>query len=324
LSVVLLGGSGIVGSGFRAVLDRRGAEVRRLSPRWRSSFLASYDIEGGLPALLPADGPATVVWAAGVGHVGASAELMQAENDGLRALCRAVTRLPPARRERLRVLFASSAGAVFGASGSAEVGPDSEPRPGSAYGEQKLRQESELRRLSEASGCSVLVCRISNAYGLATGRLGARGLVSAAVRATRLRQPLTVYVSADTRRDYVYNEDLAGLSLRLLDDAPTGFATALVRDGSSRTVAEVLSVVGRVSGRRVPATYADRPETRLQPRVLRFTASPAGPDAVRRTPMEVAVHLMLRAPMADQPLSTSLSGSKGSNGSSGASSSGTG
>ncbi len=55
--------------------------------------------------------------------------------------------------------------------------------------------------------------------------------------------------------------------------------------------------MGRVSGRRVPATYADRPETRLQPRVLRFAPPPTGPDAVRRTPLETAVHLLLRAPM---------------------------
>ena len=298
MTVVLLGGSGIVGSGFRAVLERRGETVVRLSPRWRSSFLASYDIEGDLPRALPAHEPATVVWAAGVGHVGASKESMQAENDGLRALCRAVSRLPRSRRELLRVLFASSAGAVFGGSGPAEVGEDSEPRPGSAYGEQKLAQEQVLHQLSHDTGCTVLVCRISNAYGLASGRLGSRGLVSAAVRATRLRQPLTVYVSADTRRDYVYNEDLAALSLRALEQAPPGPSSVLVRDGSSRTVSEVLSLVGRVSGRRVPATYADRPETRLQPRVLRFTRPDSGPDAVRRTPMEAAVHVMLRAPMA--------------------------
>jgi UDP-glucose 4-epimerase len=205
--------------------------------------------------------------------------------------------LPARRSAQLRLLFASSAGAVYGGCGGAEVGEQTEPRPGSAYGEQKLTQESTVRRLAEQSGCQVLVCRISNAYGLADGRLVARGLVGTAVRATRLRAPLTVYVSQDTRRDYVYNEDLAALSLRLLDTAPPGFSRALVRDGTSRTVSEVLSLVGRVSGRRVAATYADRPETRLQPRVLRFTPPPHGPDTVRRTPMETAVHLMLRAPM---------------------------
>ncbi len=326
MTVVLLGGSGIVGSGFRSVLRRRGAQVHRLTPPWHAPALLGPELARSLPAALGREGPATVIWAAGVGQVGASAEQMRAENEGLAALCRTLAGLPPGRRAQVRLLFASSAGAVFGGHGDRVVGADTEARPGSAYGEQKLAQERVLEAFAEQTGCSVLACRISNVYGLADGRLTARGLVSTAVRATRLRSPLTIYVSADTRRDFVYNEDVAAVALRLLETAPAGFSRELVRDGTTRTVAEILSLVGRVSGRRVPATYADRPETRLQPRVLRFTPPRPGPEAVRRTPMETAVHLMLRAPMTAerQPLSNSLSGSKGSSGSNGSGSIGTG
>lgn len=297
MTVVLLGGGGIVGSGFRSVLQRRGTQVHRLTPRWSDPAALAGELAATVPTALAGQTPATVVWAAGVGHVAATPEQMRAETAGLAALCGVLSRLAPARRAQVQVLFASSAGALFGAHGAAEVGEDTEPAPGSAYGEQKLAQEQVLQDLTDASGCQVLTCRISNVYGLASGRLTARGLVSTAVRATRLRQPLTIYVSPDTRRDFVYNEDVAAVALRLLDAAPAGFSRALVRDGTTRTVSEVLAVVGRVSGRRVPATYADRAETRLQPQVLRFTAPPHGAAAVRRTPIEAAVHLMLRAPM---------------------------
>lgn len=295
---VLLGGSGVVGSGFRSVLHRQGHQVVRVTPRWGSGGALPGEVQQSVRRAVSGDRPATVVWAAGVGHVGAAPVQMRAERDGLEALCRAVAALPRARRPQVRVLFASSAGALFGGSGTVEVDDDTEPCPVSAYGEQKLLQERVLERLAHDTGCTVLACRISNVYGLAGGRLTPRGLVSTAVRATRLRQPMTLYVSPDVRRDYVYNDDVAGLAVRLLDAAPAGFSRALVRDGTTRTVAEVLSVVGRVSGRRVPATYADRPETRLQPRVLRFSPPPRGPSAVRRTAMEVAVHHMLRAPMS--------------------------
>jgi UDP-glucose 4-epimerase len=325
LTFLLLGG-GLVGSGFRSVLERRGLDVHRITPRWGSPDQLAGDVEAAVTALLPDDGRATVVWAAGVGHVGATPTQMLAENVGLSALCGAVSALQPARREQVRVLFASSAGALFAGCGAREVDEDTEPQPASAYGEQKLAQEEALRATAERTGCRVVVCRISNGYGLAGGRLAARGLVSSAVRATRLRQPLTVYVSQDTRRDYIYNEDIAEQALRLLQAAPPGLSRALVRDGTGRTVSEVLSLVGRVSGRRVPATYAERPETRLQPRVLRFAPPLRSDDAARRTPMETAVHLMLRAPMAPdtQPLSTSPNGSNGSNGSRGSGSRGTG
>ena len=297
MSVVLLGGGGIVGSGFRSLLQRRGQQVHRLTPRWDDPAGLADELAAAVPAALAGPAPATVVWAAGVGHVGATPEQMRAETAGLAGLCAAVSGLAPPRRARVRVLFASSAGALFGGHGPTEVDEDSDLAPASAYGEQKLAQEQVLQDLAAASGCQVLACRISNVYGLASGRLTARGLVSTAVRATRLRQPLTIYVSPDTRRDYVYNEDVAAVGLALLDAAPQGFSRALVRDGTTRTVSEVLSLVGRVSARRVPATYAERPETRLQPRVLRFAAPPRGAGAVRRTPMEAAVHLMLRAPM---------------------------
>jgi nucleoside-diphosphate-sugar epimerase len=109
---------------------------------------------------------------------------------------------------------------------------------------------------------------------------------------------MVVYVSPDSRRDLVYNADAAAESLRLLETATAGVSTALVCDGETRTVSEILAVVGRVSRRRVPATYAERPETRLQPKVLRFRRRTGDPHNFRRTPIEVAVHLMLRAPMA--------------------------
>jgi nucleoside-diphosphate-sugar epimerase len=140
----------------------------------------------------------------------------------------------------------------------------------------------------------VLVCRYSNLFGLADGRVTTRGLLSTAVRAARLRQPMVVYVSPDTRRDHVYNHDAAVTSLRALASAPVGVTTRFVCDGETRAVSEILALVGRVSRRRVPATFAERPDTRLQPRVLRFRR-PA--DSGARTPMEVAIHRMLRAPL---------------------------
>lgn len=294
---VLLGGGGLLGSGVRAVLGGRRAPVVRLSPPWGDAAVLGNAVEDALADALSADGPTTVVWAAGVGHVGASPAAMSAETAGLEALCRAVRRLPGERRRTTSVLFASSAGALFAGHGHGLIGEDTPPCPASAYGLAKLEQESLMSRLATDTGCRVVVARISNLYGLADGRLKARGLVSTAVRATRLRQPMTIYVRQDTRRDYVYHRDAAAMALKALDDAPAGFTTTLVRDGVTRSVSQVLAVVSDVTGRRVPATFAERPETRLQPYVLRFTEPPRGPGAVRPTPMEAAVHLMTRAPL---------------------------
>jgi UDP-glucose 4-epimerase len=239
----------------------------------------------------------TLIWAAGIGHTGASADAMRSETASVESLCEAIADVPAAKRSRISLLFASSAGALYGGHGSSEISSADRPCPVTEYGREKLAQEEMLHAFAARTGCRVVICRYSNLYGLAAGQLTARGLVSTAVRATRLRQPMIVYVSPDTRRDLVYSVDAAMESLRVLSSAPDGVTTALVADGETRTVSEILGVIGHVSGRRVPATYAELPETRLQPRVLRFRRPERDLQSIRRTPMEVAIHLMLRAPM---------------------------
>jgi UDP-glucose 4-epimerase len=294
---VLFGGGGILGSGYRAALARAGANVIRLTPRWGEPGDSAAVLESALPPLISRNSSVVVIWAAGVGHTGAGDAAMRAESTDVQSLCDVITRLPAAKRMRVSMLFASSAGALYGGHGYSEISETDPPCPVTAYGREKQSQEEGLHAFAAETGCRVVICRYSNLYGLACGRLTARGLVSTAVRATRLRHPMVVYVGPDTRRDVVYNADAAAESLKLVQGATAGVTTAFIRDGETRTVSEILALVGRVSGRRVPATYAERPETRLQPKVLRFRRPTRDSDRVRRTPMEVAVHLMLRAPM---------------------------
>jgi UDP-glucose 4-epimerase len=294
---LLLGASGILGTGFRAVLRSRQAEVQAITARWGNRDAVASDLRSQLPALLAGPGATTVVWAAGAGSIGASAEVMRTETGALADLCELIERHRAVEHD-VRVIFASSAGALFGGVGNETISPESEPKPITPYGWEKLAQEDLLRQFADDTGCRVVACRFSNLYGLAGDWLTARGLVATAVRATRLRQPMTIFVSADTRRDLVFNRDAAGLSLQFAESSAEPFRAGLVVDGTTRTVSEILSIVGAVSGRRVPATYAERPETRFQPTVLRFARPQQGPQAVRRTQMETAVHRMMRAPMS--------------------------
>jgi UDP-glucose 4-epimerase len=294
---LLLGGRGVLGSGYREALSRQRDQVIRLSPRW--------EVAGDVVRLLSrrlsdaaGESDVVVIWAAGVGHIGASAELMRAETEAVVGLSDLVAALAPARRLRVSLLFASSAGALFGGHAGRVITAGDEPRPVTPYGWEKLRQEQVVRELGGDVGCRVVICRYSNVFGAADGKLTPRGLVATAVRATRLRQPMTVYVSPDTRRDLIFSRDAAAESLARLATVERGATTALICAGETRTVSELIALVGRVSGRRVPVTYAERPETRVQPRVLRFRAEEHGPPFVRRTPMETAVHLMMRAPLA--------------------------
>jgi nucleoside-diphosphate-sugar epimerase len=292
---LLFGSGGILGSGYETALAYRGAEVVRLTPRWEVAGDCAAVLEAALLALTSRRTEVNVIWAAGIGHTGAGAEAMRAESAAVRSVCDVISRLSAARPAGVALLFASSAGAIYGGHGYSEISETDPPHPVTAYGREKLVQEDVLHAFAAECGTRVAICRYTNLYGLARGRLTKRGLVSTAVRATRLRQPMVVYVNPDTRRDLVYSVDAAAESLRVLEGADVGVTTALIANGETRTVSEILAVVGRISGRRVPATYGERPETRLQPKVLRFRRE--RPSSIRRTPMEVAIHHMLRAPM---------------------------
>ncbi len=264
-----------------------------LRPNWVRPAEVAKSIGFDLDQLLRGGQPTTIIWAAGVGHVGASVEEMMSETIGIAAVGEALRKLGRNDAESVRLLFASSAGALF-AGVDGVIDKATQPRAVSAYGTEKLRQEDLLRRAAEETGARVVSCRMSNIYGLANGKLTRRGLISTAVRSTRLRQPMTIFVTADTRRDYILSTDAAAVALRCAQRAPHGFTTALICEARSRTIGEILGLVGAVARRRVPAVYAVRPETRLQPRALRF-ASSADTYGVRLTPMEVGISRMVMA-----------------------------
>lgn len=138
-----------------------------------------------------------------------------------------------------------------------------------------------------------MICRYSNLFGVRRdGSLGG-GLVNAAIRASRTRIPLQIFVNPDNRRDYLYNLDAARQTLEIAADAGSGVTTTIVCSGITRTVSEVMETVGRVTKRRVPVVYGVTPETALQPIALWLRATnpslpaPTGfPEAIARSAAE--------------------------------------
>ena len=112
-----------------------------------------------------------------------------------------------------RLLFTSSAGAIYGGHGTGVIDEATPPAPITPYGREKLAQEALVARLSEAGVMGTVACRFTNVYGLAGGRMRRKGLVPALVEAAMLRQPVRLFVSPDTRRDYLFNVDAARLAL---------------------------------------------------------------------------------------------------------------
>lgn len=296
--MLLAGSTGVLGSGFVDALRGTGERVVRMVLPWGESGAVASTISDYWRAAegLAGAEPITLIWAAGVGTVGAPPAAMAAESTTLRAV---VAALAGSTRgdQRDCLLFASSAGAVYGGHGPGSIEEGSAPSPITAYGYEKLAQEALVSRLATAGAMRTLTCRFTNVFGLADGRLKTKGMVSALIHSALLRQPTHLFVSPDTRRDYVFNADAARMALAEAS-APRSEASrsSLVRSGTTMAVTELVTSVSRVLRRRVPVVFVASPEEAVQPRVLHFPPR-RGPQAqVRTTTFEAAVRLMTQAP----------------------------
>jgi UDP-glucose 4-epimerase len=291
---LVAGASGVLGSGFCEVLRARGEPFERLVLPWdEPSAVADRVVEQWHAARrLRPDEPITLIWAAGTGSVAAPAEAMAAETETLRRVVGAVgERVVASPGDAM--LFASSAGAVYGGHRGGVIGDATPPAPITPYGREKLVQEGIVAHL----GMRTLSCRFTNVFGLAGGRLGRRGLVAALVHAAMLRQPARIFVSPDTRRDYLYNLDAARLALAELQalQASSPAEVRIVRAGSTMTVLDLVGSIARVLRRRVPVVITESPESRLQPLALTFQPRSGVQGGVPTTSFGAAVRAMAEA-----------------------------
>ena len=316
---LIAGSTGVLGSGFGEVLRRRGEDVIGMQVPWDDPARAADRVVSYWRAAEETrpGSPITLVWAAGTGTVGASPQAMAAETDTLAAVVAALAGMVRPNPEHC-LLFTSSAGAIYGGHGTGMIDEATPPAPITSYGREKLAQEAVIAQLSEAGVMRTVACRFTNVYGLADGRMGRKGLVPALVEAAMLRQPVRLFVSPDTRRDYLYNVDAARLALAEADGAVgvrraradgvavTGPAsvgvgpgagamtrTVIVRSGTTMTILDLVGSVSRVLRRRVPVVMSESAESRVQPLVLRFRERDGVQAAVLMTSFESAIRSMV-------------------------------
>jgi UDP-glucose 4-epimerase len=155
------------------------------------------------------DRPWSVAWCAGAGVMGTSARALDLELVALRETLAALGTAPQGNRGAF--FFASSAGGVYAGVGMPPYDESSPVRALAPYGRAKLDAEALVTDWSQGTGTPSLIGRISNLYGPGQNLAKAQGLISQICRSHLTGQPLSIYVSLDTLRDYFFAPDCAGL-----------------------------------------------------------------------------------------------------------------
>ena len=299
----VVGASGLLGSAVRRRLERDRLPWLSTSAAWSDPAAATRALGATARTLSHQDRPWRVAWCAGAGVIGTDPTELAAETEVLGALLEELTGLLSRGGRPPEALFlASSAGGVLAGSADPPFDEQTEPAPLSPYGEAKLRSERLVEAFAARTGVACLVGRIANLYGPGQDIRKPQGLVSQLCRAHLTRRPISIYVSLDTARDYLFVDDAAALVVAGLDRVAREGGTSLkiLASEHSTSVATILAELRRVTKRPVQVVLGANPNARFQVRDLRLR-SRVWTDLQRevRTPLPAGISATLAAVSGD-------------------------
>ncbi len=279
----VVGASGLLGQHVRSRAALRGHTLLHAPIPWADPTRAIDAIRRGCDDLvrIAGDGPGhagwNVIWVAGAGVVGTSADDLAQERTAFAALLEGLSHRvrDPARGA---LFVASSAGGVYAGSADPPFTEQTVPRALAPYGMNKLQMEELAGQFCSRTGVLTVLGRIANLYGPGQNLAKEQGLISQIARACLTRRPISLYVSLDTTRDYLYVTDCAQMileSLALVRQTPPTEEAVVKVMASERpsTISSLLAEFRRVVKRRPPVVLADSPNRRFQVRDLRLRST---------------------------------------------------
>lgn len=145
--------------------------------------------------------------------------------------------------KKVKLVFFSSGGTVYGNNGGRPHREDDTRKPVSYYGLSKSIIEDLVYFEHRRSGLDFLIVRPSNAYGPGQKPGGQQGLIAVAAGKALRGEVLQIWGDGKAVRDYIYVEDLADAVFRLIGSG-LSCETVNVGSGKGYQVNDVLSILG--------------------------------------------------------------------------------
>lgn len=267
MKIAITGASGFLGSVLTPQLAAGGHEVRTLTRTLPTREQAAHPGVGWLQGDLasPRDAAVLVDGVDAIVHLAwtntpltSSAHL---PSDASANLLPTLTLLEAVRASPgcPQIVFASSGGAVYGASDSDRpFREDHECRPQSSYGIQKLTVEQYLRMGAERGWFTATALRIGNPYGVRLPPERMQGFIGTAVAQLVAGDPIRVFGNLANVRDYLHLSDLSrAIEMTLTPGA--AYDVFNIGSGIAYSVEGVLSLLEEVVGAPL-SVHTERPE----------------------------------------------------------------
>lgn len=144
------------------------------------------------------------------------------------------------------VAFFSSGGAVYGDASVIPTPEECRFDPKSAYGAMKAASELYIQMLGRLYGLNCLILRPSNPYGPRQSGDGVQGAIAAFVESAVAGKTITLIGDGETKRDFIYIDDLIDGVTKAIETRCVG--TMNFGSGKSTSINEVLDCVVAATG----------------------------------------------------------------------------
>lgn len=213
----VVGGGGLIGSGLiRRAAETEDLEFERARVDWKAETSKdSWKLSLVEQLRLPERAPWIVVWSAGIPNIQATNREISSGSETFQNFLHGLE-LEQFRRNQGLVVYISSLGGIYDQAVKQDLDEWSFPPPQNAYGQQKLRDEVALRESVERLGYRGLSVRAPAVFGPSPNLRKPAGLINALCMSTVNRMPVNLFVPLETRRPYVFVDDLADFLLRLI------------------------------------------------------------------------------------------------------------
>lgn len=259
--VMLIGGSGFIGSHFSRHLLIRG--IQPVVVDWVRPILSGIEYHPAELRTIADLTPGLLESVEAVCHLAWTTKPQAAnqsptydlESNVLAGLHFLDGLLPLKRRPR--IIFLSTGGAVYGVPECLPTPETTCARPIGAYGISKLFFEHYLELYRRQHGLDYLVLRPGNPYGEGQSPDASQGAIGVFLGRLARSEPIQIWGDGNVIRDYLYIDDLAEAMLSALDYKPLASEDPIFNLGSSEghSLNQLLQIISKVTGRKPDVQY---------------------------------------------------------------------
>lgn len=155
-----------------------------------------------------------------------------------------------------RIVYLSSGGTVYGTPKSLPITENHPTNPTCSYGIVKLAIEKYLLMYSELYQLDATILRPSNPYGPGQTHKGVQGFIGTCIDKINAGQPIIVWGDGSVVRDYVYIDDVVSACLAVMKGQQIGPFN--ISSGAGYSLNQIINMIENYKGEQIKVVYQSK------------------------------------------------------------------